>query len=1123
MIQTLKIKSKLNGKGHSLNNLAHHKKLPHSNKISIKFCTNFIKNLSKLFTLLLILVLICVRISRPVQANTQEEKPTTTSLQALIEADSGVNNAEKPSIIRFPKKFLMTVDKGDDNSSLIVQINLGKLYILESAAFCYRNRDKILISLSQFNKAVEFPILINDDLSGASGWFIEEKRLFTLNFNSELLLVNGKRFAFSPDEIRVIDNDIYFEIGFLEKIFPLKLSFDPYEQIIEIISIDQLPVEKEIERNQRWKDLKIEQDTIEKKNDDSKISTIKSPYKVISSPVVDLRINKSFTNAQNDQPLNINGLAGGDLLFLNHQLFFNTNQSKINSARLTSGQKDSQGDLLGPLKATDFQIGDVAAPQNFLVSRGGQIGKGVSITNYPDEFVSGFDRTLVRGNMQAGWDVELYRNDQLLLFQKVSPDGIYEFENVPLVAGANIVKLVFYGPFGQKREEIKKYFVDENLLKSSKFYYRLSLSKNNETLFNQNNVTSIKDPKDGKNRYFAEFAYGLNKTTSLISDFIKIPIDRNGASRTYNSSSLRGSYFGIYTDFNIARQIETRTHAFQTSAQTKIFEQSLTLKNIRYDKKFISEQQQENPDPLFDSSTFRLDGPIGKENSRISNSLNITNNRYYSKESRLDIQNDISATITSKFSLGQNLRHISDSRITDQYSTTESGRTLFNYRISRPLTLRSAISYDLTPKASLTSASSAIDYNLDNSAILNLGHNYQFSQAGKSGATNYIVSLSKPFKKLLFSTSGSYNDDNKSYGINLNISMSIGYDLRHKTGLISSIPMANNGLISARVFVDTNNNGKFDGKDYGLKDVRVLIDGKPSQEKTDENGVLIIGQVPTSGPIKIKVGIEDIGDPALVVKKPIYKMIVHAGNITNIDFPVVSTGEISGMVSIKKSEKLEYASSVQLELIDEDGNLVKETVSAFDGYYVFDSVPLGTYKMRVSPAQIERLNMISDLLEKEIVIKKAEQEVKIDFSVLIRGTKEELTQEKTTQSTEEEKLPEKNSKISTEKNGQEDKKIAQILRTCSKSRCDEADGELFENRKRGVSGYTSSSGSTEKLARRSSQLEDFEQVLKKFSKKFKPKKAKIKTKKLNKKTAKNSFKKVAKKTKFAKKFSKKRR
>ncbi len=953
--------------------------------------------------------------------------PLTTSLDSsnqiqeisspLLSPPSNSKNSQKAlesSYFKVPRQFLFNIDVGDEDSSIIAQINLGKLYILEEAASCYKERNKIFISFLQFVKAVGFPIKIDDDLSGASGWFIEEKRLFVMNFNSGILLANGKRFSFGPDTARVVGNEIFLSIDLLQKIFPLKISFDPLEQLIEVVSLEPLPVELAMERSKKWEDYTTNA-AINEEKEDKKISTIKSPYMAASSPIVDMRYNQGFKklpSGKYDSTTNFNALFGGDLLYLNHQLFLNFNSTQVSSARITSGRKDAQGELLGPLKATEFQIGDVTSPQTALAARGGQIGKGAMVSNLPEEFVSGFDQILIRGNMQAGWDAELYRNDQLILFQKVSQNGVYEFQNVPLVSGPNIIRLVFYGPFGQKREELRKYYSSEGLIKKGKFYYRVSGSKENQTVFNfdkKSNPNYQNLPKDKENRYFSQFLYGLTKNNSLIADFIKIPNQDDGKPSNYGSLGLRSSFFGIYTDFNLTRQLENNAKATQISAQTSFFEQSLTLKNQHFDKNFVSEQQQKNTDPLINLANFRIDGVLGKVDSgSLMNSLTLNRFDYFSKNYRLDAQDELSFNVGSKLTINQILRHVFDSRSEGANRVNRTGGNLFNYRFSRSILFRSAINYNFTPKFTLSQASNTIDYNFANASMLNFSHNYQFPQAGKSGSTNYVTSYSRQFKGFIGSLSGSFNDDDKSFGLNLNLSMSVGYDMRYRTGIISGTPIANNGIISARIFLDKNNNGIFDKNELGLEKVGILIDNQPSTDKSNKDGTLMITQISARNPVKIKVNNDDISDPSLVVKKPPFKILVHPGSITNIDFPIVSSNEITGTVKVLKEEdKITLASSVRLELIDIDGKLVKETVSAFDGYYSFDLVPVGAYKIRVSPAQMARLGMTSKQSEKNIEVSDSSEVLEANFILQMKSQEnsEEKSDKKPENSRQEISLP----------------------------------------------------------------------------------------------------------------------
>ena len=56
-----------------------------------------------------------------------------------------------------------------------------------------------------------------------------------------------------------------------------------------------------------------------------------------------------------------------------------------------------------------------------------------------------------------------------------------------------------------------------------------------------------------------------------------------------------------------------------------------------------------------------------------------------------------------------------------------------------------------------------------------------------------------------------------------------------------------------------------------------------------------------------------------------------------------------------------------LELVNREGEIVLQTKSAFDGFYLFTMVPPGSYLVRVSPEQIKRLNLKSPQ-DRQIVI-----------------------------------------------------------------------------------------------------------------------------------------------------------
>ena len=106
------------------------------------------------------------------------------------------------------------------------------------------------------------------------------------------------------------------------------------------------------------------------------------------------------------------------------------------SLRLRAYRSDPTGQLLGPMHATHYALGDVGLLATGLVSQS-SVGRGAVVTNRPIERPESFDRTDFRGDLPAGWDAELYRNGQLLAFATPNAAGRYEFLDVALQYGSN--------------------------------------------------------------------------------------------------------------------------------------------------------------------------------------------------------------------------------------------------------------------------------------------------------------------------------------------------------------------------------------------------------------------------------------------------------------------------------------------------------------------------------------------------------------------------------------------------------------------------------------------------------------------------------------------------------------
>ena len=76
-----------------------------------------------------------------------------------------------------------------------------------------------------------------------------------------------------------------------------------------------------------------------------------------------------------------------------------------------------------------------------------------------------------------------------------------------------------------------------------------------------------------------------------------------------------------------------------------------------------------------------------------------------------------------------------------------------------------------------------------------------------------------------------------------------------------------------------------------------------------------------------------------------------------LDFPIFSSGEIDGTIYLVKNNRTIPAGRVKVEVVSQQGRVVRSTTTEYDGFYVISNIPLGNYSVRVSPVQMRKLNL----------------------------------------------------------------------------------------------------------------------------------------------------------------------
>ena len=107
----------------------------------------------------------------------------------------------------------------------------------------------------------------------------------------------------------------------------------------------------------------------------------------------------------------------------------------------------------------------------------------------------------------------------------------------------------------------------------------------------------------------------------------------------------------------------------------------------------------------------------------------------------------------------------------------------------------------------------------------------------------------------------------------------------------------------------------------------------------------------------VDVALDTLDDPLWQPAINGLRVDLRPGFVTQLDFPIIQTGEIDGTTYVNYGGIDREASGVVLELVDKNGKVLQSVKTAFDGFYVMTQLPIGVYKLRVSEEQINELGL----------------------------------------------------------------------------------------------------------------------------------------------------------------------
>jgi len=806
-----------------------------------------------------------------------------------------------------------------DDDLLLISLQLDTVS-LSNELEAYLDMRGILLPLGEVCRLLGLGITVNTDDGTAKGFLINESRQFVLDIPNQSIRVAGKSLQYDSARLEIHHNDIYVESKLLGDWLNVRIAVDQSAACAQVIPEEPLPIQLRMDRERRAQQLSSNAPVL-----NPGYSLLHSPYRIWSEPFVDQSVSISggsggATNIKYSTVATSNILGFDGAFYLNGG---NGNTPTDSSAVLK--RFDPDAGLFGPLHAREVQLGDIYSPSLPLISPS-HSGRGLMISQYPVSEQRQFDTRSFMGRIQPGWDVELFRGNALLAYQSAGESGKYEFLDVALLFGLNDFRLVFHGPNGELREDNQRVFIGESMIRPGQKYGLVSINK----------------LENGGTRLIAQQDIGLckNLSTSLAVASLQL----NDGPHEYQSLGLQGFWGGIAARSSVAIAdsggwgAETRIQAVLNSA-------SVTFSYAQYNN-FISETITSDTNSLQSRSELRLDGlSLPSFLHLLLASLSVSHDRLVNGYESTLISGRLSSYAKSVWlSNSFNVQHSSFQR------TTAEGVLLGSRRFGKTA-MRCEFNYSLQPDIRLTSELFAIGIPFVGISFMDIEMRHQTGQN-----ISFSGSISRNVGSYSLGVSLRSGQDGK-ISVGTTLTMGLGREPRTGKLEISSQPMAQQGMLSARVFLDSNQNGILDINEKPLEGVAFQIDGTLNKALTNTRGIAFIPRLPAYRLVDVSVATSTLDDALWYPSLDGIRILARPGDATLIDFPIVATGEISGTIRSQKIDGLHEASGVNLDLLNSTGKVVQSTRTAYDGFYTLSKIPTGNYILRVSSEQAERLKL----------------------------------------------------------------------------------------------------------------------------------------------------------------------
>ena len=814
-----------------------------------------------------------------------------------------------------------------EDDALLFDVRVGQWRVGDGVRG-YQTDKGVCVDLADIIIAFDLPVRLDKKSRRATGWLFEESRTFTLDREANIVQIVNKNQPVAATDVRDVPEGWCVDTNVLARWLNVEVKADLSNALLIVKADRKLPFEMAEERKARAGKFRPM-----KEFDLSSLPQANDTYKAFRLPSIDVVASVGMSRDKrsgNRFDARYEIYASGEIAGASFDARLASDaRGKPESLRIRGYRTDPDGGLLGPLNATHFAVGDVSTNPTALGVQT-TAGRGAFVTNRPLNRPASFDRTTFRGELPDGWDAELYRNEQLIGYVQSRGDGRYEFIDVQLQYGQNRFEVVLYGPQGQVRRDVKMIPVGLDSIPPRETYYWAAVQDAGRDLINLDAI-DFNEFLGWRGGFGLE--RGIDPKTSVAASWFTSML--RGQRQHYLEGSVRRALGPTLVELasaaNLTGGYAVRGQVLAQVGQTLVSGESAWLFGGYQSERYDRDVRRLNALSIDHSFRFgrnylpiraevryidRIDGGSRIEaGGRLSiniNQLNASAELEWIKDrlpgnidppSRLDASLRLSGRVG-----GLRLRGEATFALAGEAGFRESKIT-GEWRAGEKSDWKVDLAYT----------------NTDKRGRLAFGHTRRFKHFALTG-------------QIEAATDG-------SVAAGLNLAFSLGPD-PHKGGIrVAADKLASSGQAFALVYQDENADGVRQANEPVQKEVELTAGMTGRGLPTDANGRTVIDGLQPYEPILIGIDASSLPDPFVQPATSGVVVVPRPGIPLTIELPLVSAGEISGNLQREGGKTL---SGVDIELLDTAGRVVKTTRSEYDGFFLFEFVPYGRYKLRVA-------------------------------------------------------------------------------------------------------------------------------------------------------------------------------